>query len=194
MVIVPIVEGHGEIEAVPVLLQRLSIVLAPDNYTEVRRPIRVRKGVLVKHDQLARYVELAARQHGGTGATLVLFDADDDCAATLGPELQAVAESVRPGALVAVVMAVHEFEAWLIAAAESLRGRRGLPIDLEAPPTPEAIRDAKGWLRKQRVDGLSYSPTVDQPALTAAFDLDVARARCPSFDKLARELERFLKT
>jgi hypothetical protein len=35
------------------------------------------------------------------------------------------------------------------------------------------------------------SETVDQPALTAAIDIDLAR-RAPSFEKLYRELRRLL--
>jgi hypothetical protein len=86
---------------------------------------------------------------------------------------------------------VREYEAWFLAAAESLRGRRGLPSDLEAPATPEAFRDAKGWLGDRMPRG--YSPTADQPALTDLFDLERAR-RSPSFDKLVRELTRLLTT
>jgi hypothetical protein len=117
-----------------------------------------------------------------------LFDADDDCPATLGPELQRVAEAVRPGSRVAVVLAVREFEAWFLAAAESLRGRRGLPDDHEPPTAPECVQDAKGWLRKRQIDGLSYSPTVDQPGLAAAFDLDVARRSAPASTGLHESL------
>lgn len=137
-------------------------------------------------------MELGARTHGGRGATLVLLDGDDDCAALLGPELQARAERARPDAPVAVVLAVKEYEAWFLAAAQSLAGRRGLREDLEGPPGPEAVRDAKGWLQRQRTDGRSYRPTVDQPALSAAIDLDAARAGSASFDKLWREVELLL--
>jgi hypothetical protein len=56
-------------------------------------------------------------------------------------------------------------------------------------PSPEAIRDAKGWLGQRMPRG--YSPTTDQPALTGLFDLGLARSS-PSFDKLVRELTRLL--
>lgn len=87
-----------------------------------------------------------------------------------------------------VVLAVREYEAWLVAAASSLRGRSGLPDDLEPPPDPEAIGSPKAWLDR-RMRG--YSETTDQPALTAHLDLDLARA-APSFDKLVREVTRLL--
>ncbi len=91
----------------------------------------------------------------------------------------------------AVVLARSEFESWFIAAAESLRGRCGLPDDLEAPRDPEAIRGAKEWLGRHM--RRRYVETLDQPALTALFDLDAAR-RADSFDKCRREIERLLKS
>jgi len=39
------------------------------------------------------------------------------------------------------------------------------------------------------VPGATYSPTVDQPALTDRFSFEEARRACPSFDKLWRDLE-----
>ena len=62
-------------------------------------------------------------------------------------------------------------------------------LTLNCPPTPEGIRDAKGWLGNRMARG--YSPTADQPVLTDLFDLALAR-RAPSFDKLVRELTRLL--
>lgn len=121
---------------------------------------------------------------------LVLVDADDDCAATLGPRLLDVRRTARPDLPVAVVLAVTEFEAWFLAAAESLRGQRSLADDLVPPEDPEAVRDAKGWLQRHRRDGLAYTETADQPALAAVFDLETARERSPSFDKLWRDVEK----
>ena len=190
--LVPIVEGDGEVQAFPVLLRRLASAIAPERAVDVTRPIRVHRSKVVKVEELERYVELATQQHGGEGAVIVLLDADDDCAADLGPALLARAEAVRPGSPVAVVVAVKEYEAWFLAAASSLRGQRGLPEDLDPSKDPEAVRDAKGWLQSRRTDGLAYSPTIDQPALSAVVDLDTARAGSPSFDKLWRELEKLL--
>jgi len=53
----------------------------------------------------------------------------------------------------------------------------------------ESIRDAKGWLTENMVDQrFSYSETLDQPALTATFDIDAARIASDSFDKFCRTL------
>jgi hypothetical protein len=36
-----IVEGHGKVEALPVLLRRLVMAIDPNRYADVRKPIRV---------------------------------------------------------------------------------------------------------------------------------------------------------
>ncbi|MGH9393755.1 MAG: DUF4276 family protein, partial [Terriglobales bacterium] len=88
-----------------------------------------------------------------------------------------------------LVLAHSEFETWFVAAAESLRGRRALDDELAAPAEPETIRDAKGWLSAHMPPSTRYSETLDQAALAAAFDTDLARRRSPSFDKFCRSLE-----
>lgn len=188
-----LVEGHGEVAAVPQLVRRVVPAIDPGRPAEIRRPTRVNRSRLVKSGEFERYVELAARDVAAlSGALLVLIDADDDCPASLGPALRARAAAERPDIPVGVVLATREFEAWFLATAESLRGHRGLPLDLAPPPEPESIRDAKGWLQDQRTDGFAYSATTDQPALAARMDLDVARERAPSFDKLWREVTRLM--
>jgi hypothetical protein len=184
-----IVEGHGEVEAVPVMLRRIAAEQGRV-YPEVLRPMRVPASKLVKEGELERAVEFAARKCGPDGGILVLLDCDDGCPAELGPELLARAAPIRPEQPIAVVLAKREYEAWLIAAASSIAGHRGLPANLVPPPDPESIRDAKGWLA-ERMEAGNYSPTTDQTALTTVFDMGAARA-ADSFDKLWREIMRIL--
>lgn len=182
-----IVEGHGEVASVPILLRRILQELAPTLKPLVLPPHRVSRGQLVKEEGLQRAIEFMARKVGDGGRILVLLDADDDLPCVLGPRLLTEARNHRPDRDISVVVAKREYEAWFLAAAESLRGRRGLPDELAPPPAPEEIRDAKGWLSQRMADG--YSETVDQPALTSLFDLTAAR-RADSFDRLFREVGR----
>ena len=62
-----------------------------------------------------------------------------------------------------------------------------------ADPTPEAIRGCKEWLSKQMPHGDAYDETLDQPALAALFDLNAAKASCPSFEKCHREISSLLQ-
>jgi len=186
-----IVEGHGDALSIPILMRRLADAMEPGLAVRVTAVIRTPRSKLLKPGELERVVELAARKVGRPSGILVLLDSDTDCPAELGPDLLRRAQTQRPDLPIATVLAKHEFENWFIAAAESLRGRRGLPQDLSSPVDPEAIEAAKGWLSTRMPRHNPYSETIDQPALTAQFNLEMAR-RSPSFDKVRREIERLL--
>lgn len=72
--IVTIVEGHGEVEAVPILLRRIVEAVAPNANVEVTPPIRVDRYKVVKPTELERAIELAARIATVDGYVLVLLD------------------------------------------------------------------------------------------------------------------------
>ena len=186
-----IVEGKGEVAAVPILIQRIAVSLDPGLLIFPPPPIRVSRNQVVKAGELERAVELVARKISGQGAIFILLDSDDDCPAQLGPELLCRARQVRSDLPIAVVLAKREFEAWFLAAAESLRGYKGLKNDLESPNNPEEIRGAKEWLSQRREGNRRYSPTADQPGLTNCLDLDQAR-QADSFDKCYRDIGRLL--
>ena len=192
--IAAIVEGHGECEAVPILIRRVAQTIDPGFVPKVLPPLRVPASRLMKEGELERSVELAARKLQGHGGVLVVLDCDWDngCPATDGPALLRRAMDVRGDLPIAVILAKREFEAWFLAAAESLKGKHGLPIDLQSPARPEDIRGAKEWLSDKMPYGRSYAETTDQPAFTAIFNMNMAR-RVDSFDKCYREIERMLK-
>ena len=186
-----IVEGKGEVEAVPILIRRIAENLYPELLIDTPRPFRVSRNQVVKMGEIERAVNFIAQKIGGRGAIFILLDSDDDCPAQLGPELLCRARQTRSDLLIAVVLAKREFEAWFLAAVESLRGHRGLKNNLQPPNNPEAISGAKEWL-SQRMKGTgTYSPTTDQPGLTARFDLDQAR-QADSFDKCYWDIVRLL--
>lgn len=186
-----IVEGEGDEKALPILIRRIVESVYPELQLVIPIPIRVYRNKVVKEGELERAVELAARKIGGQGAIFILLDSDEDCPAQLGPELLCRARQVRSDLPIAIVLAKREFEAWFLAAAESLQGQRGLNSDLQPPNNPEAISGAKEWL-SQRMEGTgTYSPTADQPGFTARFDLDQAR-QADSFDKCYRDIVRLL--
>ena len=189
--IAAIVEGHGEVEAVPILLRRIARSVSPNIVVDIPRPIRVGRYKIVRVGEVERAVELAARRAGMNGGILIVLDAEDDCPAEMGPKILARAETARPDRSVKVVFAKAEYEAWFLAAAGSIAGQCGMSDSTVPPREPETIRDAKGWLSQRMPAGQSYRPTRHQPALTAVFDLDSARA-APSFDKLWRDVSALL--
>lgn len=190
--IATIVEGHGEVEAVPILLRRIVERISPDAVPEFPRPIRVPRNRVVRAGELERAIGLAAARAGADGCILLLLDADDDCPAELAPQLLERAVRARSDRDIRVVLAKTEYEAWFLAAAPSLAGRHGLDEAVAPPDDPEAIRDAKGWLRARMPAGRSYRETIHQASFSAIFDLDLARA-APSFDKLWRDVTSLIE-
>lgn len=189
--IVCIVEGDGEVTAVPVLLRRIAESLGSYDVV-LPRPIRVHRDRFIRRDdEFSRTIQLAAAKAQG-GAVLVIVDADDDCPVALAADLSQRARAVREDLPIAVVIAQREFESWFLAAAPSLEGRRGLSGDLHPPPDCDAVRDAKGWLSR-RIAGGRYHEVTDQPALSAVFDLVQAQLHSRSFRKLYKECAAILR-
>lgn len=183
MTIQSIVEGHGDEQALPVLLRRLrdeAEVWGVDVGRSIRRP----RARLVDEAGVQQAVRLALAQRD-CGAVLILFDGDDDCPAELGPTVQAWAAEVAADTPCRVVLAHREYEAWFLAAIESLRGRRGVLIDAEPHPDPERPRGAKEQLEARMQPGASYLETTDQPAFSAVFSLPDAYRRSRSFRRFA---------
>lgn len=186
--IAAIVEGHGEVESVPVLIRRIAAEIDSSIALQIET-LRYSSSKLKKNNELERAVEQAADIMNGNGGIIVLLDCDGDgeCPKIDAPALLSRACSARPDVPISVVLAYKEYEAWFIAAAESLRGKRRLTESLEMISDPEQIRDAKGWLSYRMPNNRPYSEIRDQPALTALFDIQSAR-RANSFDKCYREV------
>jgi len=182
MKIQPIVEGHGEVAAVPILLRRLRDEAGMFD-VDVLRPIRQKRSHLVQKSTLQRAVQLAKLQPGCM-AILILFDADDDCPKDIAPQLLEWACEVAGSTPCSVIMAVREYEAWFLATMESLRSKSGIKSDADSFSEPELIRGAKEAIEHNMMRGFSYMETVNQPAFTAIFDMHVAFRECRSFRKM----------
>ncbi|MFO0840414.1 MAG: DUF4276 family protein [Phycisphaerae bacterium] len=199
LVVAPLVEGHGEVEAVPILLRRIWFEMVRGESIEILHPIRFKRTKLVRPDQpraridrpeFDRLMQLAALKlasraaaHAGQMA-LLLVDADHDCPAELAPQCV----PLNPAVDLAVVVANVEYETWLVAAAPALTAFLKYHSNDDVRD-PEAARCGKPWVAKRLRVG-RYAETVDQAKLTARMDLALCRSRSPSFDKLCRELER----
>lgn len=185
--IVPLVKGQSEVEGVPVLLRRILQALQALE-VGVARPFRIRRTRIARGGELQRALTQAMRTRPNPGAFLILVDADDDCPVELARDLL---ESARRSTRLpsAVVVANRELEGWFLGGKESLRGCRGIRPDALAPANPEQIRGAKERLSRNMEAG-SYVEVDDQPAFADRVDLALIRERCPSFDKLWREVGR----
>jgi hypothetical protein len=174
------------------LLHRIARSVSFTGVLRVNPPIRVKSGSFLNDDAYFRkqVVLAAAKAAPMSGGVLILLDCEDSCPGTLGPALLKKAQSVRANVETCVVLARREYETWFITAAPSLRGRRGLPQDLDTPPAAERIRDAKGWLGARM--NVPYDPVIHQLEFTKEFDLEQARAN-RSFDRFYLRIHSFLK-
>ncbi len=120
--VVAIVEGDGEMEAFPVLLKRLATWIVPEQQVSIDTPIRVRRNRFLKRDEEFRRIILLAAAKSGDRGFVILLDADDDCPAVLAPQIHRRASAVIPHRRISVVLANREYEAWFVAAANSLNG------------------------------------------------------------------------
>lgn len=183
-----VVEGHGEVRAVPLLCHRVlrELLAVPGERWGVDRDaVRVPKGKLIdlapgptrgkprRHELDRALVLLRAR---GVTASVVVLDRDEDCPAALASDVEP-----QPWPLpTRAVMASREYESWLLWGREAAERARARAPDPEVGPS-----DAKGALRRLEPD---YGPTTDQERLTRTLDLPRVWSRSRSFDKLVRSL------
>lgn len=184
MIIQPIVEGHGEVGAIPVLLRRFLDEAGVHNI-DVGKPIRRKRSELVQQASVQRSVRLALLQPD-CGGILIVFDSDDDCPKDLAPQIETWARTEAGAVRCGVVMAHREYESWFLASLEALRGVRGIAMDAADHATPEAPRNAKGELRRHMISGRGYTESVDQAAMTAQMDFAAAHRSCRSFRKMVK--------
>lgn len=191
LAVAAIVEGHAEVESVPLLLRRIFAQLGASDI-QVARPFRVKRNRVVKPGELERAIGQTIRDRSEVGGIMVLIDSDDDCPAQLGPQLVNRAKKVTH-LPVAVVLANREFECWFLGSKESLRGINGILEDATAPLNPENVRGAKAHLTRNMARGRRYLEVDDQATFVEKFDLNAARRCCRSFDKCFREAEHLLR-
>ncbi len=187
-----VVEGYGEVRALPELLRRIAGEIRPGIRVSAQAPFRVHRDEFIRKRQVFEAaIGQAKRNAGPEGAVLVLLDSEGFPPCDLAPELLARIDSVCPERPHGLVLAHRNYEAWLIAAAESLSGKWDFPPELVAPRDPEAV-GGKKWIQERLPRGRKYTERTDQATLTRLFDIHAARQNAPSFDKLWREVERLL--
>jgi hypothetical protein len=190
-----IVEGHGEIDAARILVDRLwrDSSLPPMHWAIPKRAF----DSLHKRSSVERMCELL-RSEKSCSAALILRDADDpdDCPATNGPLTASWIASLNLPFPTAVVLARREFEAWFLPCMQNMAGSRirdGLQLQAGATweGDPEEVRNAKGELTKYLYPkNKAYKESVDQAALTQLVDFALLRStNVRSFGTLERALK-----
>lgn len=169
--VAPIVEGDGDVQAVPKLLGAISQDLV------TLRPVRFPKTKLLVAGGLERAAKIARAniRLPGESLVLVLIDADEDCAATLGPELLRRVRTSAHDVECFVAIAVREYESWIVGGLTEL--------NITSPETAGKPKD-----RLREINGGRYSETVDQQVFTSRIDVHELARRSPSFRRLREKL------
>ena len=186
--IVPVVEGDGEVTAVPALISRVlshhscytHIVGSPKNAHG--------RGNLTVAGGLEKFVRYAARERD-CGAVLVLLDSEGDCPVTLACDLAARASALQLEQPVVIVVAHCCYENWLLAGIQTIRGqeldgRPGVAVDAPDLPDPEGVASPKNWLTERMGRGRAYKETEDQVAMTRLLDVSDVYTKARSFKRL----------
>jgi len=189
--IVPIVEGHGEKDAVPLLLRRILSLYEIWNWS-VARPIQVGNLNKLKM-KLPSFIKYALKYKDCAGI-LILLDLDDGCPAIENKNLSERINNLYLHCPVSVVFAHREYEAWFLASIETIvRDNNKFPQNLIYTKDVESKRGVKEWLSSQLPSGYSYKPTVDQASFTNLIDIRIAQQRSRSFRRLCHAVEQIVK-
>jgi hypothetical protein len=188
------VEGESDAESVPILVKRILTDL--NAWTDViLDDAAFRVGNvhnLTGRKQAEWLLKLgAARKRPDAAAVLVVLDGDERkvegqpfCAARVARLLAERAREAGAGTQfsVACVFACREYESWLLAAIECLKGKllcpenrpgvRGDAAPIESD-TEQSPRDAKRELGRRMHNG--YKASTDQKPLTELLDLNALR-------------------
>lgn len=181
--VVTIVEGHGDIDAVSLLVRRVAESI--DASIAVRIPVRLRstKGQLCNRESFKAKLEIARRYVGPGGSVLVIMDADGDCPKEINERLTGWAGSDHADLMVGVVIVKREMESWFLAGSDLW--------DKDRLGDAECFHDPKGWVAEHLIKG-HYAETIDQPRMAAKLDIEKAK-EAGSFSKFVRDVARLLR-
>ena len=188
--IVPIVEGDGEVTAVPSLLRK--ILLRAQRYDiQVARPKNANgRGNLTKVGGLEKFVKYSWKERD-CGAILILIDAENECAELVARDFSNRVEAMGIVFPVVIVVAKRMYETWIVASIATIAGHLDLPAGLTPPLDVRRVSNPKAWIDRHFPRGRAYKETQDQEAMTHLMDLDLASST-RSFQRLIHAVQQAL--
>lgn len=186
--LVPIIEGDGEVTAVPILLRKILYRIQRFDI-QVSRPKNANgRGNLTKEGGLERFITYAWKERD-CGAIIVLMDAENECTVDIAKDFSKRINALGVLFPVVIVIAKRMYETWLLASIETIAGHLDLQPNIEPPPHPEEIPNPKRWLEDHFPPGRAYKETQDQDSMTDLLDIDLASST-RSFRRLLHAIEQ----
>lgn len=191
VIILPIVEGHGEVQAVRLLIHRVWEYLDRPDPMLVAQPIRVKRDRFISHrfSDFEKYLRIAVAKNENA-TVLVILDADDECPAELFTRLTSRAQVACPDISVIFVFPNRCYEVWFIASRTSVQAHRDCGEISFDERDSEVCASPKATMKRSMRSGVSYSEVRHQPAFTDRIDISAALTSSRSLRKLVSELER----
>lgn len=176
-----ITEGPGDAISLPLLLRRRLEQRAIYNDILGKPAICNGRERAIASNGLEGYVAAVAARPG-CQAVFIVLDAEGDAACELGPRLLARAEKITR-LPVYVALAERGWEDWMYASVETLFTDSELTYKERTGGTPvikEALKPAK------------YVKPTWQPRLTARMDIELARSRSASLDRMFQKFDELV--
>ena len=192
--IVPVVEGAGDVAALPELLGRIlrerfnrpDVIVAQGKSGVVNA--NGRQNLESKLENFLQH----AQNKPQCDAILVLLDADDDCPVALAQGLLERCERMGLNRPVQIVCAHRCYESWFLASLDTIKGQRGISDTAVLPQAAEDVSNPKQWLTDQMPTGQAYKETIHQASLSRSIDIGEAHKISRSFRRLCHALEQLL--
>ena len=192
--IVPVVEGDGDVAALPGLLGRIllemynrSDVLVAQGKTMVVNA----NGRSTLENRLEKFIQYA-QYKPECDAILVLLDTDGDCPVSLAQGLLRRCEKLGLNCPVEIVCAHRCYESWFLASLDTIKGQRGISDTAVLSQAAEDVSSPKQWLTDQMPTGQAYKETIHQASLSRSIDIGTAHRNSRSFRRLCHALEQLL--
>ena len=197
--IVPVVEGPGDVAALPILL-RLILDYLQEYEIGVATPKNAHgSGNLLRPSGLEKFVEYAWRTTGA-GGVLVVMDTESPgmCPKTAAPALASRLREVGAPRSISIVLAKTEYEVWLISSIESiagktLKGSASIDPATTAPVDCESIVNPKAWIERHFERQSTYKETLHQAAMSAYVNPVLAEQRSRSFRRLVNAIRQLVQ-
>lgn len=187
--IIPIVEGEGDVDAVPRLIDRTLAFLERWDWTV--GPPKKCGGVHALRAKLPNFLWYA-QSEPECGAILILVDLDDGCPFKVSQDMVQQIQSLHLTRPVAIVLAHREYETWFLASLATIAGSNSIPEGTIYEGAVELRRGAKEWLSKQMPPGKAYKETIHQARMTAKIDIPLAKTNSRSFRRFVHAIEELV--
>lgn len=186
-----IVEGDGEVSALPNLVNRILQTHSLNLSMFADRPKNANsRNNIIKANGLERFIGYCIADKAD--AILVLFDSDDDCPKTLAQDFYKRVQRMNIHIPIALVCAKREYEAWFLANIEALiqNGLLNLNTTYDTSKIEEK-RDVKGWLSSNMPSG-KYKEVTDQLKMTRYIEFERTSDLSRSFRRLMHAIEELI--